>query len=114
MLYGIVTIITAVNTGGCFHLLAILDMQYNGAIYANNIEENKMKIRQAPQNGYERFICGWSGNYFIPSRGLRRYRMTCPTLYSLPCSAERRSDTQCQHSECTETLIGLVGIYLLL
>ena len=46
--------------------------------------------------------------------GQRRYRTTCPTLYSPPCSAERHSDTQCWHFKCTETQIVLVGIYLLL
>jgi hypothetical protein len=40
--------------------------------------------------------------------------MTSPILYSSPCSVERHSDAQCQHFECTETLIVLVGIYLLL
>ena len=58
-----VTIIIAVDTGGCFPPLTSLDMQYNTAIHTNNIEENKMKIRQPPQNGYQNFIFDWSRNY---------------------------------------------------
>jgi hypothetical protein len=38
-----VTIIIAVKTGGCFHILSLLDMQYNRIIYAKNIKEKNIR-----------------------------------------------------------------------
>jgi len=94
-----------VDTGGCFRGFSLVIMQYNRAKYGNNIQENIMKIRKETQNVYHNVIFGLSGNYFsIQSRGQRCNRMTSPTLYSWPCSAQRHSDTQCQHSDCTRYL----------
>jgi hypothetical protein len=59
-----------------FSWLSFTQYAVQQAMYASNIEQNKMKIRQAQQNIHQKIIFGLSGNYyFIQSRGQRRYEM---------------------------------------